>query len=166
MKMFKLLLNRAACVAALAGLLLVVGLVSDAYAQIDVGKTYQGWSEVLSEIVKGVVGVLAAFGVYAVHKYTGIKVQKDHREALQTAITNAAGLALNKLGNVIPPGTTITTGNSALDGLAQYVLDYAPDAVRYFGLTENLKAIEEKIIAKIPQVANTTVAAIPAAVTP
>jgi hypothetical protein len=85
----------------------------------------------------------------------GLQIDQAHRDSLQTALTNAAGLALNSLGNDLK-GRVIDVKNPAVANAINSVLDAAPDAVKYFGLDKAPNAIAEKIVAKLPQVANTT----------
>ncbi len=123
---------------------------------INVGKIVTGtWSEMINELVKGVIGIIAAFAIYVLKTKWDLQIEASHRQAFQTALTNAASLGLNKLGNALE-GKTINLGNPALNGLAQYVVDSVPDAIKFFGLENKLRDIEEKIIAKMPQVATTT----------
>jgi chemotaxis protein CheY-P-specific phosphatase CheC len=105
-----------------------------------------------------VVTALAAYGVQWLRKKTGIQgleLDAQHRDALQAAITNAAGLALNQLGNSLQ-GRTIDVGSPAVQAAVQYVVKTAPEALEHFDLSGKSQEIAEKIVAKLPQVANTT----------
>jgi hypothetical protein len=84
----------------------------------------------------------------------GLDMDALHRQALQTALTNAAGQALNRLGNELK-GKVIEVNNPAVANAVNSVIKAAPDAVRYFRLEERPSEIAEKIIGKLPQVANT-----------
>ena len=86
----------------------------------------------------------------------GVSIDDSMRASVQTAATNAAGLVLNQLGNSLQ-GKTITVGTPFIADAVNYVLKNAPDAVAHFGLTPD--AIAQKIIALLPQVANTTTTA-------
>lgn len=71
---------------------------------------------VIATIVSAIVGWIAA----AVTKYLGIKVEESHRQALQTALTNAAALVAER----------------GIDFAIAYVKKSVPDAVKKFGLTD------------------------------
>jgi predicted regulator of Ras-like GTPase activity (Roadblock/LC7/MglB family) len=78
-----------------------------------------------------------------------LSIEKDHRDALQTALTNAASLVVQKVGQ-LPFGQTIEISNPAVAEAVNYVIRAVPDAIKAFGLTPD--ALAEKIAAKIPQV--------------
>jgi hypothetical protein len=88
----------------------------------------------------------------------GLKIDAQRSAALQTALTNAAGLALNKLGNELK-GKVIEVHNPAIKEAVDMVLRSAPDAIAYFDLTDKPVILAQKIIAKLPQIANTTTTA-------
>lgn len=140
------------------GLVLTIGLLiasTTAFAQatVDVGGIYGAWQPyllaVLGPVVAMIVGVLAELA----RRKFNLDIEASHRDALQTAITNGAGLALNRLGNTLQ-GKTIGVGNAAVAAGVNYVLKGAPDALRKFGLSE--ADVARMIEAKLPQVANTT----------
>lgn len=142
---------------------------------VDVGKEYSVLQPILmtvgaaaASVITAViawVGTLAAAWLKKKLNLTdaeadklGLEIDAKHREALQTALTNAAGLALNKLGNDLK-GRTVDVRSEAVAGAIDTVFKSAPDAVAYFGLQNKPSLIAEKIVAKLPQVANTTAAA-------
>lgn len=84
----------------------------------------------------------------------GLDMDAHHRDALQTALTNAAGVALNRLGNDLK-GKVVDVRNPAVLAAVDSVLKSAPDAIAYFGLDRVPGEIAEKIVGKIPQIANT-----------
>ena len=111
-----------------------------AAGDLTAGDFISPWLPVVSEVVAYVVGsiVAALFGK--------VGLEAGARNALQTALTNAAGQAIIQLGgklNSVP----ITLGSPAIDAAVEYVLSAAPGAVRKFGLDED--ALARKIIAKI-----------------
>lgn len=135
---------------------LIVALSPQAFAadgQIDIGGIYGLWRpyfvDIVSTVLVGFVGWLLAI----VRAKWNISIEDSRRDALQTALTNAAGLAIAKLDNVVQ-GKTITIGNPAIAAAVELVLKSVPDAISYFGLTPEV--IAQKIVAKIPIVANTT----------
>lgn len=145
-------LMRTAAFLVLVGALILINLAV-ALADISVGQAFGAWKEYIDAIVSAVVFALVGLLFAAVYKWTGIKIEDSQRQALQTALTNGAALVLNKLENKLQ-GKTVTTGSPGVDDAVNYVLKSAPAAVAKFGLTP--AELREKIIAKVPQVANTT----------
>jgi hypothetical protein len=117
------------------------------------------WSGVLPYIVAAIGAVitfLVGWVLNLLKTKLGVSIDDSMRASLQTAATNAAGLVLNQLGNQLS-GTKIDVGNQFVADAVNYVLKAAPDAVAHFGLTPD--AIAQKILALLPQVANTTTTA-------
>jgi len=141
-------------VAVIAAALLVA---PSAFAQttVDVGGIYGAWQPYLLAIVAplaaAVIGILAELA----RRKFNLDIEARHREALQTALTNGAGVALNSLGNTLQ-GKTVDVKSPAVAAGVNYVLKSAPAAMAKFGLTP--EAVAEKITAKLPQIANTTTA--------
>lgn len=77
-----------------------------------------------------------------------LDIEASHREALQTALTNGAGLLLGKLGGALA-GRKLDLKSAVLAEAVNYVLQSVPDAVRHFGVTP--EALAEKIQAKLSQ---------------
>jgi hypothetical protein len=103
-----------------------------------------------------VVGALASAAIAWVSKMLndrlGISVDDSLRNALQTATTNAAGLVLNGIGNQLQ-GRKLDVGEVG-NNIVQYVFANVPDAIKHFGLDQD--RIANMILAKVPQIANTT----------
>ncbi len=140
-------------------------------ATINLGDAYNAIAmPILTAIASAAGLVITAAAGYAVawlRNKTGLQaleLDAHHRDALQTAITNAAGLALNQLGNNLSK-KTVDIANPAVGAAVQYVVKSAPEALDHFGINKRTTEIAEKIVAKIPQIANTTtpVVATPAA---
>lgn len=135
---------------------LIVALSPQAFAadgQINVGGVYGVWRPYIVDIIGTVLIAFVGWLLAILKAKWNITIEDSRRDALQTALTNAAGLAIAKLDNVVA-GKTITVGNPAVAAAVELVLKSVPDAIAYFGLTP--QAIAEKIVAKIPVVANTT----------
>lgn len=64
--------------------------------------------------------------------WTGITIEANHREALQSALMNGARFALAK---ATPTELKLDLKNATLASAVRFVLDSVPDAVAYFGLT-------------------------------
>ena len=125
----------------LAAMAALAFLIAPAAAgDLTAGDFVTPWLPVVSEVIAYVVGSIVAALLGKVGLEAGA------RNALQTALTNAAGQAIMQLGgklNSVP----ITLGSPAVDAAVEYVLSAAPGAVRKFGLDED--ALARKIIAKI-----------------
>jgi hypothetical protein len=122
---------------------------------------------ILLAIGSAAATVIAAAGVYAASwikkrlnlsdleaQQIGLEIDSAHRDALQSAITNAAGIALNRLGNQLA-GTTVDVHSEAVASALNSALKSAPDAIAYFGLDKQPQRLAELIVGKIPQIANT-----------
>lgn len=140
-------------------MLLALASGSAAFAQsstIAVGDIYSAFLPYLVAIIGAVVTVLVGWLLSLAKTKLGISIDDSMRDSLQTALRNGAGLALNSLGNNLA-GKTIDVKSAAVAAAVTYVAKNAPDAMAHFGLTPD--AVAEKIVAYLPQVANTTTAA-------
>jgi hypothetical protein len=143
----------------------VVLFAAPALAQdgaIDVGGIFGAWRPYVVGLVS--IAALAIVGYLAelLRRQFNLSIEAKHREALQTAVQNAAGLALNKLGNSLE-GKKVDIGSPAIAEAINYAAKAAPDALKKFGLgPEDLR---DKIVAKIPQIANTSAPPAPVAKT-
>ena len=100
---------------------------------------------VVSVIATAIVGWLAEL----MRRKFNLDIDAAHREALQTALTNGAGLLIGKAGNAVA-GKKLDLKSVALAEAVNYVLQAVPDAIRYFGITP--EAVAEKLQAKLPQI--------------
>jgi cytochrome bd-type quinol oxidase subunit 2 len=112
--------------------------------------------EVASVFVSAVVLWLAA----TMKAKLNIDIEAKHREALQAALTNAAGLVINRAGGMA--GAIALPGRSALivEGV-DYVVQSAPDALKHFGITPEAagEVLKQKLEAKIGVMVSTGAAA-------
>jgi hypothetical protein len=118
------------------------------------------WSAIqtwLLTVVGTIVSSLIGWVSTTLNKKLGISIDDSLRNALQTATTNAAGLVLNKIGNQLQ-GQVLDLGHVGND-VVQYVINNVPDAVSHFQLDP--ERVKNMILAKVPQVANTTLPAAP-----
>lgn len=106
--------------------------------------------EVAGLVIAGVVGWLAT----AVRAKLGIDIEARHREALQAALTNAAGLVINRAGGSIG-ALHLPTSNTMIAEGVDYVVKAAPDALKHFGITPEAarSILAEKLEAKIGLIA-------------
>lgn len=131
------------------GLAFVLAFITSAHADISVGQAFGAWREYIDAIMTALIVGLVGIVLELLRRKLGISIEDSQRQALQTALTNAAGLAVNRLDSALA-GKTVTTKNEAVDEAINYVLRSAPDAVARFGLTPS--AIREKIEAKLAQI--------------
>lgn len=103
---------------------------------------------VVSVVAAAIVGWLGEL----LRRKFNLDIDAAHREALQTALTNGAGLLLGKAGGAIAT-RKIDLKNAALAEAVNYVLQAVPDAIRHFSVTP--ESIAEKLQAKLPQFAST-----------
>src|SRR5687767_1420717 len=86
--------------------------------------------ELASIFIAAVVGYLAT----SLKAKLGIDIEAKHREALQAALTNAAGLVINRAGGMVGAIRLPTQNPLILEGV-DYVVKSAPDALKHFGIT-------------------------------
>lgn len=135
-------------------LLAATGACAD--TTINVADIWNGIAPYLVAAIGALISAALGWLIALINRKLGISIDDSMRASLQTAATNAAGLVLNQLGNSLQ-GKKIDVGNQFVADAVNYVLKAAPDAVAHFGLTP--EAIAEKILALLPQVANTTATA-------
>lgn len=144
MKIFKLPFLTFLSLCFVAGLAMAQTAVPS--SSINVGELV---SPILQTVIGGVsllITALVGWLVTIIQKRTGIEIEAKHREALQTALTNAAGLALNKASGALSD-KTINVGSPYVKEAIEYVFKAAPDAIDYFGLSP--ADLIEKLIAKL-----------------
>ncbi|MBA4219922.1 MAG: hypothetical protein C0458_04245 [Methylobacterium sp.] len=101
---------------------------------------------VLTEIATILLLAGLGYALKLLKEKAGIDIEASRRDALQAALTNAAGLLVARLGS----GTLAMRLDAASPGVADgvaYVRSAVPDAVAHFGLTES--EIAEKLVAKL-----------------
>lgn len=143
----------AALAVAFLGLLAFAGLAS-AQTQSTGSAIFEIFRPYLVELaglmIVGIVGWLAR----TIKAKLGIDIEARHRDALQAALTNAAGLVINRAGGAIG-ALHLTTSNPMITEGVDYVVKAAPDALKHFGITpEAARAVlAEKLEAKIGLIA-------------
>lgn len=147
---------------ALVGLALI-GVLGPAFAQ-DVAATVPapaptttvsvGWfasfiasylEPLLGAVITGILGWLASI----LKSKWSLDIEASHRDALQTALTNAAALLIQK-GISATSSKVVDVGNPLVKAAIDYVQANAKDAMAYFGLSP--EQVAEKIAAKLPQI--------------
>lgn len=110
----------------------------------------QPFVELLLPFVQAIVlGVLVPVATAYLIRKLKLDMEAHQRDALQTSLTNAAGLVIQR-GAAQAGKLTVDTRSPQMAAAIRYVQDSAPDAVRKWGLTP--EAIAEKVRAKLPQV--------------
>ncbi|KAF0137430.1 MAG: hypothetical protein FD152_481 [Xanthobacteraceae bacterium] len=129
-------------------LIAVAFLGAPAYAQttVDGGSIFGVIKPYLTELIGLLVAAALTYALKLLKEKTGIDLEAKHRDTIQVAITNAAGLVIAKAGDHMA-GLKIDVKSEALAKAVTYVLQAAPDAVSHFGLSPG--ALREKIEAKI-----------------
>lgn len=102
---------------------------------------------VVSVLATAIVGWLAEL----LRRKFNLDIDAAHRDALQTALMNGAGLLIGKAGSALA-GKKLDLKSAVLAEAVNYVLQAVPDAIRHFGITP--EAVAEKLQAKLPQVSN------------
>lgn len=113
---------------------------------INVGDLLAPWMQMLVGAVAVVITAILGWIAAQIKAKTGIDIEARHREALQTALTNAAGLVLNKLGSKISD-MTFDVRHQAIREAVMYVSEAVPDAVKNFDLSP--EQLAEKLVAKL-----------------
>jgi hypothetical protein len=113
---------------------------------IDGGSIFGAWRPYIVEIVAILIAGLAGWIFNLLRTQLGLAIESRHRDALQTALTNAAGLVIGK-GENLAGKLQITVRNDAIAEAVSYVLKGAPDALAYFGLTPD--RLRQMIEAKV-----------------
>jgi hypothetical protein len=130
---------------------LFVSVSTPAFAQTEV--PVEGLYNVLQPYLLAVVSVVATAIVgwlaELLRRKFNLDIDAAHREALQTALTNGAGLLIGKAGSAAA-GRKFDLKSAALAEAVNYVVQAVPDAIRHFGITP--EAVAEKLQAKLPQV--------------
>lgn len=111
----------------------------------------------LVEIISVLVGAFVLWLASWLRTKFGVEVDARHRDALQAALTNAAGLLIARAGGVDRVLASPQLQASGLLEGVEYVVESAPDAMRHFGLEPG--DLTEKLRAKIGVLASTGAAA-------
>lgn len=127
---------------------------------VDVGGLYGVARPYLIDIASTLIVIAGGYITNLLRQKFNLDIDASHRDTLQTAFKNGAGLVINSIGNDLQ-GKTVDVGSTAVADAVNMVIRSAPDALDHFGITPD--SIAQKIVSKIPQVANTSEAAAPAA---
>lgn len=114
----------------------------------------------LVELAGVFIAALSAWLFKLIREKLGIDIEAKHRDALQAALTNAAGLVINRAGG-LAGALALPNANPLVQQGVSYVIDSAPDALKHFGITpeEARRVLTEKLEAKIGVLISTGAAA-------
>jgi hypothetical protein len=114
---------------------------------VDVNSWYALLQPYLTMLASAVVTLAVGIITAKVSQWTGIQVEAKHRDALQTALTNGAGLLIQELGASAATVKGLNVGNNAAAKAIDYVLKASPDAIKYFdrGPDSIAKKLEAKL---------------------
>lgn len=128
---------------------LFVFSVAPAFAQSSVVELH-GFYEIVQPYLLAIISVLATAIVGWLAELLRRKFRLDidaaHRDALQTALANGAGLVLTRIGGSLV-GKKVDLKHALIADSVNYVLKAVPDAIRHFGVTP--ESVAEKIVAKL-----------------
>jgi hypothetical protein len=150
-----------ACLAAAAACLIPAAAFADASTTVSAGPFWDAVAPQITQLIAlvglGVITwVTTTVGAIVKKKFgvdieTSLLQQEDsHRDALQTALTNAAGAVVQKIGTQADM-TKIDVRDPMVAAAVRAVQASVPEAIDHFGLTADQLA--PKILAKLPQVA-------------
>ncbi|WP_046869346.1 hypothetical protein [Microvirga massiliensis] len=126
-----------------------------AFAQdttVDVGSIFGALQPLLTEMITVLIAIALTWLWNLLRCKFGLEIEAKHREALQTSLTNAAGLIVARAGTAAT-GLRLDVRSVLLAEAVEYVLKAAPDALKHFDLTP--ESIREKLEAKIGVLAAT-----------
>lgn len=105
--------------------------------------------QIMLPVLGLVVTILCTMAERRFAAWTGIQIEAKHREALQSALTNAGQLAINKFALDRPADQPITPAHTPiLQTIAtEYVRKSVPDAINFFGLTP--EKLGEMVLTKL-----------------
>lgn len=121
-------------------------IAAKAPASINVGDLIAPWLQTVLAIIGALLTMLIAWIAALIKTRTGFEIESRHRDALQMALSNAAGLILAKFKEQLDSKDIEVRSAAIRDGIV-YVNSSAAEAVRYFALDNN--DLAEKVTAKI-----------------
>ena len=100
---------------------------------VRVGDLIAPWLEMLMGAFVILITAIVGYVANLIRQKTGIDIEARHREALQTALANGAGLILSKATTALADKTIDVRSPQIRDAI-NYVSEAAPDAIKYFGI--------------------------------
>ncbi|WP_018701415.1 hypothetical protein [Amorphus coralli] len=111
---------------------------------VDLGPVASAAIEVVAPVLITLLGGLASLALARISKSTGLKIDADHRAAIDQALRKAATYAVGRLDDRAKGGIPIAVKSEAIEIAADYALSSVPDALKHFGIgTDRLKSMVE-----------------------
>lgn len=133
-----------AYVLALAAVL--VAMILPAHAQ-DVGIDLGWLVDSIAPLIAAVVAALVGMVVTKVMNWLNLKIEAQHRDAINQALDRAVQFAVNKGGDALKKHAVIDTSNPLVITAAAYAQSAVPAALRKFNITED--RLKELVIARL-----------------
>jgi len=129
--------------------------MADVSAIITLKDIFEALVPIVQVFATSIITAAVGFAANWLRKKYNISVDAEMRNALDKALTNAAGNLIAK-GAVSLEGTKIVITNTAAHDAVEYVMKNAADAVKHFNFTqEDADKIVERIASKIAQMPGT-----------
>lgn len=106
-------------------------------ATVDFGPLATIAIEIVAPIVVTVLGGLATWVLAKVGKSTGLRIDSEHRSAIEQGLGRAVGYAITKLEDRAKGGIPINLRNEAIATASRYALESVPGALEHFGVTSD-----------------------------
>jgi lipopolysaccharide export LptBFGC system permease protein LptF len=151
-------------IAAVVVLIALFALNAYAFAQEAEETFIQSLENPIMTVISAAIVALLAFISFWLQRTLGVTVEAKHREALQSALENAARLVLKTAMDKDTGGKTmkdsvVEIGDVAMQVGIDYVKQSVPDAIKKFGLDDFLidKYLRPKLAPRIDAVVQTKV---------
>ncbi|MFC5393037.1 hypothetical protein [Bosea vestrisii] len=128
---------------------IAVAVAQEQSTRVDLAPAAIGVLGYVSVVIGAVVATGLSFLGARLYAWTGINIEARHREALHSAIMTGVNAALGKVADLIG-GRAIDVRSTAVAEALRYVGASVPDAIRYFGLTQD--RLSDMIAAKLAQI--------------
>lgn len=116
----------------MAPMLVSAAAVPDAI--VSAGPLFQLFEPYLVSGLGALVTAIIAYGAAAFQKWTGVKIDQGHRDALHSAAMTGVTMALSRLG-VAANSLTIDTRSAVIADAIAWVEKSAPGALKHFSIT-------------------------------
>ncbi len=113
---------------------------------IPVGSLFGAFRPYLIELASVLILAVTGWIARTAQVKWGLDIEAQHREAFQTALTNAAGYVIAQAGGRVE-AMKLDVGSPAIQSAATMVIHAVPDALSFFGVTPTMVA--ERVKAKL-----------------
>lgn len=126
---------RAVSLAAMALSFCSIGVASASEAGIPLGDLFGDARGTIQTVANAGIATVVTIVGWGYWRLTGQRLNETYRTALQSALENGIHYALG-LAHASLAGRTIAVSSDLIPVAIRYVREYAPDAIRHFGLTD------------------------------